>query len=306
MLPRALKRLTRPAAERAIRRGADRLGLEVVPGGSLSPATRMSELTDAVFDTPSAMPGVEFHEGRQLAFLERDLAPYTTEFRAPLEPPADEDGFYFRNGAYDTMDAEVLYAIVRHFKPRRVLELGCGFSTLVIARACAANTLEGYPVHHVAVDPAPAPSLIPRLRQAADLRLTHAEDLPWAEFQQLEANDILFVDTSHIAKPGSEVNLLVLDVLPRLAPGVVVHFHDVFLPYEYPRSFVEAGFIFTEQYLVHAFLACNPEFEALIATHYLAREAPERVAAVVASFDPDRSPGAIWLRRKPGAGAATG
>ncbi len=110
--------------------------------------------------------------------------------------------------------------------------------------------------------------------------------------------DILFVDTTHTVKIGSDVNFIVLDVLPRLAPGVIVHFHDIFLPFEYPRRWFETdGYLWAEQYLLQAFLAFNTAFEVLVPAQALARDQAERLRRVVPRMDPAASPGAFWLQR---------
>jgi hypothetical protein len=125
-----------------------------------------------------------------------------------------------------------------------------------------------------------------------------AQEVPLAEFESLGRGDVLFVDTTHTVKLAGDVNFIVLDVLPLLAPGVVVHVHDVFLPREYPRAWLEdLGLIWSEQYLLQAFLAMNSGYEVLLSANALAAERPDVLGAAVSSWRLRGLPGAFWIRR---------
>jgi hypothetical protein len=188
--------------------------------------------------------------------------------------------------------------MVRHMRPQRLIELGSGFSTLVLACACEANRADGSPVEMVSNDPFERGVVPPRLPGLTRLVERGAEAVPLEEFERLDAGDILFVDTTHTVKLGSEVNYIVLDVLPALRPGVIVHFHDIYLPYEYPRPLVEFHAAYwAEQYLLQAFLAMNPGFEVLFANQAVAREQGERFKELVPSYTGENSPSGFWLRR---------
>jgi hypothetical protein len=110
---------------------------------------------------------------------------------------------------------------------------------------------------------------------------------------------VLFIDSSHVVQVGGDVTHLFFQVLPRLAPGVVVHLHDIFLPREYPRAWVmEQHRFWTEQYLLQAFLRFNREFEILLSAGWLSAHHPEALAAAIPSWDAERSrPGSFWMRR---------
>jgi hypothetical protein len=195
------------------------------------------------------------------------------------------------------VDAELLYAMIRWLKPRRVLELGSGFTTLLIDMAARRNAADGSPVDASAYDPYPPPQILGPERTAG-VKPIRATDVPLETFGELESGDVLFVDTTHTVKLGSDVNYIVLDVLPTLAPGVIVHFHDIFLPWEYPREWFEVNrYLWAEQYLLQAFLACNRDFEVLLPAHALVREHAERLRQVIPSLVSPRTGGAMWLRR---------
>lgn len=243
-------------------------------GAFYSPVPDLAALPEAVWDRRSPLTGVAFDSGAQIAWAERELAAGIAAFEAP-------EGFRLANAYYESVDAEVCDALVRRLAPARVIELGSGWSTLLL-RAAAPGRVTTY-------DPYPAEFLdgVERLS---------AQEVPLEVFDALGAGDVLFVDTSHTVKLGGDVNRIVLDVLPRLAPGVVVHFHDIWLPYEYHRVLVEdMRMYWAEQYLLQAFLIGNP-WEVLFAAQAVAREHPERLLALVPSYTGETFPSAFWLR----------
>ncbi|MDX6409981.1 MAG: hypothetical protein QOE13_3052 [Gaiellaceae bacterium] len=250
-----------------------------------------------VWTKPASLVGVDLSTAASFDLLETELAPYIEEFK----PPADRatgGGFHLWNGYYQSVDAEVLYAMIRRLKPRRVLEVGSGYSTLVTAEACRRNAGEQRPAELIAVDPQP------RVPIDASGGLTRHEqvrvqELALERFLALERDDVLFIDSSHTVKLGSDVNFLVFEVLPRLRAGVVVHIHDVFLPYEYPRAWYERGTFVTEQYLLHAFLIWNPGYRILFASHAALRADRARLEASIPSLrgQRDHHPSALWLVR---------
>jgi hypothetical protein len=278
-----------------VRRLMARLGFQLVYQTYDSPIPNLGDLDSSFFDRPSAMRGIDFDLDRQMQLLEQELAPLCREFDSPLTAAdAGPHRFYLRNGTYESVDAELLYAIVRRFEPQRVLELGSGYSTLIIREALARGGPGGGSDVLRTYDPYRSDLLPPD----AVVSPVRAQDVPEHEFRELADGDVLFVDTSHTVKVGGDVNRIVLDVLPILRAGVIVHFHDIFLPYPYSRGHLEDAHFWTEQYLLQAFLSENPAWEVLIAGHAIAREHPDRLAAAVPSFTPDVRPGAFWIRRK--------
>jgi hypothetical protein len=188
--------------------------------------------------------------------------------------------------------------MIRHFKPRRVIEIGSGMSTVLTAEAIRKNELEGRSCLFTAIEPFPAKFLshIPGL---TELLQTKVQRVPLERFCSLEANDILFIDSSHVVKIGGDVVYEYLEIIPRLKPGVLVHCHDIFLPAEYPKQWVMTNRIFwTEQYLLQAFLTHNRAFEILLAASFLHLRHPDKLAAAIGSYDPVRVwPGSFWMRR---------
>lgn len=286
------------AAFRALRRGASRIGLQVVPRSFYSPIPDLDALPAGTFERRSELPGVRFDLDAQLAWARERLAAPMAEFDPPTEATADAPPAYVRGTAtYPLLDATVLYGVMRALRPARVVELGSGASTLVTAQALEANGRDGSPGELEVFDPYPG-ALDGGLRGVMRLHRRRAQDVEPETFASLRAGDVLFVDTTHTVKLGSDVNFVILEVLPRLAPGVVVHFHDIFLPYEYPRRWLEDfGLYWAEQYLLQAFLSLNADFEVLLAVAALARDRREQLAELLPAGVTTAAGAAFWLRR---------
>jgi hypothetical protein len=282
---------------RVVRRIARRAGYHVVPANYYSPIPELEALDGDVWARQAAMPGVELDLDAQLELLRGELAPYLAEFDPPAGRPGDEFGFHRDNRYYGSLDADVLYAMVRRFRPPRIVELGSGYTTLVIERARRRIGGET-PGHHVVFDPYPS-CLLASVRGLIDLEPVPAVDVPLDTLASLRDGELLVIDTTHTVKPGGEVVRLVLEVLPRLAPGVLVHIHDFFRPFEYPRMLYERyGLVWQEHYLVQALLAGTEQWDILLANHALARLRYDEVSALVPSLAPDAAPSALWIRRR--------
>jgi predicted O-methyltransferase YrrM len=245
----------------------------------------------------STLAGVDLKPEEGLRFVQEELAPYLGEYSPSAKPTGNPRDFYFDNGFYERIDAETLYAVIRRFSPARIIELGSGMSTLVIADARSRDAAADPGSHHV-YDPYPREDLAPVISEIADLRRVSATEVDLDAFRELQSGDVLFVDTTHTVKTGGDVNRIVLDVLPVLAPGVIVHVHDIFLPWEYPLEFAaERNFFWAEQYLLQAFLAFNSEFEFLFSAHDLHRRYPDYTSRAFPGVDASTRPAAFWLRR---------
>jgi hypothetical protein len=298
------RRLVASARALAERRGwhlAPASGYDLVPRSYYSPVPDLERLPESFWSTRSSMPGIHFDTAEQLAWAEERLAPFIAEFDAPATGRYGSGSYFYENRSFEYGDAEIAYSMVRHARPERILELGSGFSTLVLCAAALANERDGVATRLVSNDPFPrgvAPAGTPGLTA---LRERGAEDVPLDDFLELGAGDVLFVDTTHTVKVGSEVNRIVLEVLPRLRAGVLVHVHDVYLPYEYPRELiVHHDAFWAEQYLLQALLAGNRDFEVVFATHAVSREHPDGFRRLVPRYSGANVPNGIWLRRTAG------
>ncbi|CAM3469304.1 Class I SAM-dependent methyltransferase [Flavobacterium longum] len=213
--------------------------------------------------------GIDLHTQSQLDLLGNlaafyDEMPFKSTKQANLR-------FYFDNDFYSYSDGFVLYAMMRHFKPKRIMEIGSGYSSAVML-----DTAENFDLDVALTFIEPYPKRLYSLLTDADKnRVTIIEKdiqaIPVATFESLEAGDFLFVDSTHVSKTGSDVNYILFDILPALKPGVLIHFHDVFYPFEYPESWVFEGFNWNEDYLLRAFLMYNDAFKIRLFTEYLHR-----------------------------------
>ena len=274
-----------------LRRLARRLGYHLVAADFYSPIP--DEWSSQQWQDPTPMPGVDLRLDESVALL-GELAPFITEYAPPAGPPGTKHGYFHGNGVYPHVDGEILYAMVRHYRPARVVEIGAGWSSRVIADAVERNAADGHAMeHHVIFDPFP-PEGLPST--GASVQALTAQEIPEETFAALGEGDLLFIDTTHTVKPGNDVVKLLLEVLPALAPGVVVHVHDVFLPYSYPEFMFDQGLHWQEQYLLQAFLAFNPRFEVLMANYALMRTRPADVDAIVPGMSGHVQGSAFWLR----------
>ncbi|HEX6732529.1 MAG TPA: class I SAM-dependent methyltransferase, partial [Pyrinomonadaceae bacterium] len=203
----------------------------------------------------------------QLGLLS-DLAAYREELREIDRLGAD--GFDFQNGYFAGFDAAVYYSLIRHLKPGQVIEVGGGYSTQIAQRALARNRDEGNEGKLVCVEPYPEPRLTDKKKIEFDLIEKPVQEIQVDFFSSLEANDILFIDSTHTVKFGSDVCYEFLDILPKLSSAVWVHVHDIFFPHDYPSEWLlEKRMALNEQYLLEAFLAFNVEFSVQLSNHWI-------------------------------------
>lgn len=256
--------LTQPFLARAFRR-LQNIGINVTPNHYYWPIPDLKDLEkrDWRFDPNPA--GVDLGIGRQLEFLENVIVPYQAECSFPEEPGSTPWEYHHNNRWFEAVDAEVAYAMVRHFKPRKIIEIGGGFSTRVLAQAIRENDDQyGFECELTTIEPYPDKILRSGIPGVTALIEKPAQDVDLELFLGLRNRDMLFIDSSHVVRVGGDVVYEYLDILPRLQPGVVVHLHDIFLPSDYPQDFVFEGLCFwSEQYLLQAFLSFNRDYEVI-------------------------------------------
>ena len=297
-----LKRYYRAAVREAIKPlfgFFERLGVHVTPIHFYQPIPDTATLSNTLWSTRGALGGLDMRDAAQLGLLSEFRA-YKPEYDAfPSAPnPGKPTDFYLSNGSYESVDAEVYYAMLRRRKPRRVIEIGSGNSTLVAALALRKNGEDGQgECEYVVVDPFPRP-FVAAMPEIARVIAKGVEECDLSLFDSLGDGDILFIDSSHVVRIGGDVVYEILELLPRLSPGVTVHFHDIFLPLEYPKPLInQQRWFWSEQYLLQAFLAFNSAFEVVCANAYLAATYPEALASAFASFSAGVRPGGFWLKR---------
>ena len=269
-------------------------GFHLTPNHFYSPLPDTRTLTDDFWERESEMIGVDMNTATQLHFLTNVFPNYRDEYNQfTRQPTGCEYEFYFDNGLFSGADALVLYCMVRHFKPKLIMEVGSGFSTRVSAQAAIRNG----GTRLISIEPYPPDILRRGFPGLNSLIEKPVQEVGLAPFLELTAGDILFIDTSHVSKSNGEVNFLFLEVLPRLNPGVVIHIHDIFLPREYPKEWIIKAKLFSnEQYLVQAFLSFNRDFEILFGIAHMDLKYPQIMKDVFpnAPF----AGNSLWIQRK--------
>jgi hypothetical protein len=238
-----------------------RFGVHILPVHYYSAIPDLNKLEKSrdVWAKKSDMPGVAVDLDQQVQNLREICLPYRAEYAGNAAyNHAVENAF---GPGYGYIEAQALHAVVRHYKPRRVLEVGSGVSTWCIRSALELNRAEtGRDYTITCVEPYPSPAL--RAMDGITLIDKEVQRVPFAEgFADLAEDDLLFIDSSHAVKPGSDVNYLFLEILPRLPPGVIVHIHDINLPYDYSRMVLGTFFQWSETSLLHAYLINNDRVE---------------------------------------------
>jgi hypothetical protein len=250
-------------------------------------------------DAPRVLPGIQWNVEEQLALLQQFH--YQDELRAiPLEEKdAQPLAFYYNNPSLCAGDAEFLYNTIRHFKPRRVIEIGCGYSTRLAVQAEKKNQAEN-PEHaceHICIEPYEMPWLE---KMEVKVLRSKVEDIPLDTFSQLEAGDILFIDSSHIIRPQGDVLFEFLELLPLIKSGVLIHVHDVFSPRDYLHEWiVDRHCQWNEQYLLEAFLSFNSQFRIIGAVNMLKKDHPKALEdkCPTTARRPADEPGSFWMIR---------
>lgn len=241
------------------------------------------------------LPAIDFNDGAQLSIMSKLI--FQDEMSLLSDQPVSNQEFFFQNGNFESGDAEYFYQMIRLFKPNRLFEIGSGYSSLIAKLALSQNKSENlaYTCRHVCIEPYEMPWLeksgIEVIRQKVEL-------VGVDFFKQLEENDILFIDSSHIIRPNGDVLFEYLELLPTLQKGVIVHIHDIFTPNNYLRSWLlEKSRFWNEQYILEAFLSDNSKWEIISALNYLSKKYPDQFTKVCPRVTPEREPGSFYIRK---------
>ena len=271
----------------------------IPPGHFYSPIPSLAEIqrdeAQIFGSVPRDIPGVELDEAKQLELLE-SFVPYYQEL--PFKPHKTAGlRYHFENGAYSYSDAILLYCMIRHLRPKRIIEIGSGFSSCVTLDT---NELFfGGSISITFVEPFPDRLLsLVKQEDKGKIRVVphRLQEIDIGEFEALDENDILFVDSTHVSKIDSDVNRIFFEVLPRIRSGVHIHFHDIIYPFEYPKEWVYDGRAWNEAYMLRTFLQYNREFRVVLMNTFMER--------YYESFFREKMPlclenpgGSIWIRK---------
>ncbi len=279
------------------------VGFHVTKNHYYEPIPDTRTLKDELWQRQSELVGIRMNEERQLKLLSDFVSKFKDEYdRPPISPSQKPYEYHTNYGSFSfgTVDGEILYCIVRYFNPGKIFEIGSGDSTRLFARAILKNKEEsGRESQLVAIDPYPKDCLKVGFPGLYKLISKNVQDIPLSEFTELKENDILFIDSSHVLKIGSDVQYEYLEILPRLNKGVIIHAHDIFLPAEYRKEWILKDYRFwTEQYLLQAFLLFNDSFEVLWAGSYMHLKYPDKLERAFSGYKKEeRWPGSFWMRK---------
>jgi predicted O-methyltransferase YrrM len=214
----------------------------------------------------------------------------------PIDLPIKQGGFFVNNPNFGAGDVDLYYLNIRKFKPKRIIEVGSGYSTMVCLKAIEQNKIEGIKTELTCIEPFE----MPFLNQEKNIKLIRkpVEEAGLELFQSLEGNDILFIDSSHIIRPGNDLLHIFFEIFPILKKGVVIHIHDIFSPRHYPKEWLTEKMRFwNEQYLLEAFLHNNHDYQVLFSANHLVKSYYEEAKKVLVHLQPNSEPSSFWMQK---------
>ncbi len=251
---------------------------------------------DRIWSPRESLHGIDFNLGKHLEILRNWFPEFIAEYDYPdagdSQNPA---GFFSLNDQFSWLDARMLYVLLRKMRPTNIIEVGSGFSSLLIADVASRHL--NAQCNFTCIEPYPREFLTRGVPGISRLITERVENLDLTEFSRLQGGDILFIDSSHVAKTGSDVVFLFFEVLPLLKPGVFVHILDIFLPSEYPQEWViDQNRSWNEQYLLQALLTFSTRFRVIFGSAYAATHHGNAVVAALARPDGHgMGGGSFWI-----------
>ena len=259
-----------------------RFGVHVLRAHYYSCVPDIRELasTKSSWAKKSTLPGIDADLDAQVKALREICLPFQQEYAGNsvyLSALSSGPGFGY-------IEAQALHGFVRHVKPKRIVEVGSGVSTKCSLAALKKNASEGSPGKITCIEPYP----YPWLKESNEIELIsqRVQEVPMDLFTSLEANDLLFLDSSHTVKTGSDVNFEILEILPRLKKGVYVHLHDIYLPYDYQRDMLQTLYFWSETSLLRAFLIGNSHAKIVMSLSMLHYDRQDALKEVFPEYDP--------------------
>ena len=275
---------------------AERAGYHVYPRLFYSPLPLLEEIDWEQLRNRRELRGIDLNPEPPLRLL-NNLRQFTPELETIPARQTGETFFWFDNGGFGGFDAAALYAMLRYLKPKRYVELGCGFSSFISSRALKRNQQEGHDCDAIYADPEPRLDMQQILAHGR-LMQKRVQDVPMEIFQALESGDVLFIDTSHVLKVQSDVTRELVQILPALKPGVWIHVHDIFTPYDYPEEWITKPIRLScnEQYALECLLSGGDRYRVELPLFMLWKENPEALQA----FFPrgQQRPHSFWITKQ--------
>lgn len=275
-------------------------GYHVLSNYYYSPIPDITQISDDFFTKESELIGINLNESKQIELLKRFANTYRKEYDQFPEKPTNYYDYFTTQTSYRCVEAQMLYCFVRDLKPKKIVEIGSGYSTMLTALAIRKNKSENadYRCDFAAIEPYPNENIKKGFEGLSRLISVPVEKVPYKEFEELNENDILFIDSTHTVRAGGDVVYEILELLPRLKKGVYIHIHDIFFPFQYPKSWFEDKRFWAEQYLVQAFLINNDAFEICWTSHYMHRKHSDLLRSNMNFYEPTIPfVSSLWLKK---------
>ena len=279
----------------------EKFGIHILPVHYYSPIpdTRILRKKENLWSRELPLSGIDFDIEEQKRLLETICLPFGDEYLSfPREKTNNPLQYYLNNSSFGFVSGQMHYCMIRYFKPKRIIEVGSGCSTLVSLAALKKNAEKGYTCEFIAVEPYPPQFLKNGAHGIRQFIKEKVEDIEISFFESLSENDLLFIASTHTVKIGGDVNFLTLEVLPKLNKGVIVHIHDIQFPYEYFKSYsLQNHYFWQEQYLIHAFLMYNCSFKILWCASYMHHKYPELMTKYFSTYPSARVPTSLYIQK---------
>ena len=249
--------------------------------------------------------GIDFNEEGQLKLLD-EISKFHSSLPDFPYNKTSQYNFYYDNDYYSFPDASVFFCLVNYLKPQKIIDVGGG-NTTTLMMDCNKHCFKDNPIDITVIEPYPdrMAHLVSHDSTVKKLFM-RVQDCDLSLFESLKKDDILFLDTTHVSKLGSDVNYLAFNVFPRLQSGVVIHIHEMFYPFEYPKEFFDTGKCWNELYFWRAFLSHNDKYEILLHNSYLAKKFPELLRSKIPNYfktgrklvNVQNEGSSLWLRKR--------
>lgn len=294
------------------------LGIHICRNHFYDPIPDTSKLDNNIWNQPREILGIDFNVEHHEFIIDEIIPKYINECNFSILVPNVKHEYHFGNKFFESVDAEILHCIVRHYKPKQIIEIGSGYSTFITAKAKLLNKeKDNIESKLISIEPYPNET-IKKGFPGLDIMIEKPiQEVELSLFENLNANDILFIDSSHVIKIGNDVIFEYSEILPRLKSGVLIQIHDIFLPDDYPKQWVVNEHKFwTEQYLLQSFLTYNSEFEIIWASSFYSLKYKDILEKAIPSWKNSHSklpeihqgtlsrdgenvwPVSLWMRRK--------
>lgn len=268
----------------------------VPPGHFYSPIPDIAEIDkrrSQIYNSSDPLLALNINEEDQLKFLEKSIAIYNT---LPFqEEKIEELRYYYKNNMFSFGDAISLFLMLNHFKPKNIIEIGSGFSSAVMLDT--RDHFAELKTNLTFIEPY-ADRLKSLLRDNEKIEIIESpiQDINLDIFDHLQSGDILFIDSTHVSKTGSDVNHIFFQILPKLKKGVIIHVHDIGPNFEYPYAWVKQGRAWNEAYILRAFLMYNDIFEIILYNSLIVNKYKKFFESNMPLYLKN-SGGSLWMRK---------